>query len=341
MHLRQPTKREQSGFSVIEVLLIVLVVAVLVVIGLMVYQRHKPSVTKNSAAASQTQTAAKPAQTTTQYLEIKEWGVRLKLNSDTASLYYYISPQLPDVAYLSLKTVSDIAPNCAADKDSMAAISRLTEAEHQSNSYATHSDPGTIHIGNYWYGDAGEHADCTDGTAAMEAAVSKAAPKFNMGTLQDTFKTLEEAPAQYLTITEWGIKAKLDYTYSLRYKIWPSNPNIADFTSDQLTAASSNPGCGIGQTTETQSDVVNNHGGGSIRRLKGNDLLYAPEIATYTAEQFATDPKYAANRADITKVGDYYYFYYHEQGPCDANVVSTQEQTEDVVRNLLQSFQSE
>ncbi len=337
MQSRQPTPK-QSGFSAIEVLFVVLVVVALAVIGFVVYQRHKSISTKSTATSNTTQTTTRPAQTATQYLTIKEWGVRLKLNSDTASLYYYIKPNLPDVTYLSLKTVSDVAPNCAADKGSLAAIGRLTEADQQALvSNSAPGIPGTVHIGSYWYSFDHSHADCTDGTAAMQAAVSKAAPNLNANLLQNTFKTLEEAPTQYLTITEWGIKAKLDYNYSLRYKIWPSNPNIADFTSDQLTAASSSPGCGIGLTPD---GMPYNHGGGSIRRLKGNDLLYAPEIATYTAEQFATDPKYAASRADITKVGDYYYFYYHEQGPC-ADTGFVQEQTENAVRYLLQSFQPE
>ena len=174
----------------------------------------------------------------------------------------------------------------------------------------------------------------------QSAAKNSAATSTNQTTTQPKSTTTTQpaqTTTQYSYINEWGIKAKLNATFTLRYKIWPSNPNIADFTSDQLTAASSSPGCGIGLTPD---GMPYNHGGGSIRRLKGNDLLYAPEIATYTAEQFATDPKYAASRADITKVGDYYYFYYHEQGPC-ADTGFTQEQTENAVRYLLQSFQPE
>ena len=97
----------------------------------------------NTTAALQSQTnnavkalvphlqAVPSTQTDTQYLRIKEWGVRLSLTSDTASLYYYIKPSLPNVAYFSLKTISDIAPDCAADKISLGAIARLTEAEQQ------------------------------------------------------------------------------------------------------------------------------------------------------------------------------------------------------------------
>ncbi len=138
-------------------------------------------------------TAAKgivAAQTTTQYLDIKEWGVHLTLNSTTASLYYYIKPDLPNVAYVSLKSISDVAPNCAADKVSLGAIVRQTPAEQQSAPDAKYSIKGTIHIGNYWYGYDNSHAACTDGTTAMNAAVSKVAPNYNPGVLLDTLNTL-------------------------------------------------------------------------------------------------------------------------------------------------------
>jgi hypothetical protein len=140
--------------------------------------------------------AAKSITPATQYLDIKEWGVRLTLNSDTASIYYYIKPDLPDVAYLSLKSISDIAPDCAADKVSLGAISRLTPAEHQNAvSDPTRGNPGSIQIGNYWYGYSSPQAGCGDSTAAIRAAVSSAAPNFNRGTLVATFNTLAADPS--------------------------------------------------------------------------------------------------------------------------------------------------
>src|SRR5947209_452210 len=62
--MRQP--EHQSGFGTVEIVLVVLVVAVLAVTGLVVYQRHKPSSARNSAATSQTQTTTKQQSTVTQ-----------------------------------------------------------------------------------------------------------------------------------------------------------------------------------------------------------------------------------------------------------------------------------
>ncbi len=249
MHLYRPTTRNQSGFSVIEVLLVVLVVAVLVVIGFMVYQRHKPSFAKNSAATNHTQITTQPVQTTTQYLNIKEWGVRLRLDSDTTSLYYYIKLNLPNVAYLSLKTISDVAPVCAADKTSLGAIVRLTPAEQQTAPNADVSVRGTIQIGNYWYGYENSHAACTDGTATMNNAVSKAAPNFSVNTLQSTFKSLEAIPLTTVKIPELGIQITVpDDIKDLRYRVITvtlsngKQATIAYFSTASLTAL--DPGCG-------------------------------------------------------------------------------------------------
>jgi len=179
------------------ILLAVLVVAVLAATGLVVYQHHKSSSAKNSAATSPTQTTTQPqstataqtAQATAHYLDIKEWGVHMTLDSTTASMYYYIKPNLPNVAYLSLKTVSGIAPNCAADKTSLGAIVRQTPAEQQSAPDATYSIKGTIQIGNYWYGYSTPQAGCIS-NASESAAVLQKLPSYNLGKINNTFNTL-------------------------------------------------------------------------------------------------------------------------------------------------------
>lgn len=189
-------RANQSGFSTSVILLAVLVVAALAVTGLVVYQHHKPSSTKSTAATSSSQpattqpknsTTTQPAATTTQTLDIKEWGVHLTLDSTTASLYYYIKPSLPNVAYLSLKTVSNVAPDCAADQTSLAAIGRLTEADQQAIvSNSTPGIPGIVHVGSYWYSYAKPNASCMP-DAATQQAVAKAQPSYD---LQSVVKTL-------------------------------------------------------------------------------------------------------------------------------------------------------
>jgi pilin/secretion family protein with methylation motif len=187
------TANKQSGFSIVEALIAVVIVGAIAATGFFVYQHNQVKVTD---AAPNTSQPTAPTTTTVGYLQIKEWGVRLSLDNTTASLYYYINPQLPNVAYLSLKSISDVAPACGANNGPLGAISRLTSTEHQDAlSGKTHSIPGTIQIGSYWYGYEASHADCTDGTAAAQAAISKAAPNFNASTLINTFTTLAADPS--------------------------------------------------------------------------------------------------------------------------------------------------
>lgn len=269
MQLHRPPKPKQSGFSVIEVLLLVLVVAALAVIGFVVYQRHNPSSAKASASTGSTQTTMQPTQATTQYLNISDWGVRIKLDSDTASLYYYIKPDLPDVAYLSLQTISDIAPNCAADKTSLGAIVRQTPAEQQSAPDAKYSIKGTKQIGNYWYGYSNSHAACID--ASMQAAVNRVAPNYNPGVLFNAINTLEEAPTQYIYIKEWGIKVKLEDADKLTYTM-NGTPNGASANADGIVSyaalslkdsITTSPKCKPLTTSISQHLAASNNGEGA------------------------------------------------------------------------------
>jgi preprotein translocase subunit SecG len=128
-----------------------------------------------------------------QYLTIKEWGVRLTLDSTTASMYYFIKPDLPNVAYLSLKAVSYIAPDCAANETSLGAIVRETPTEQQSAPDTKYSVKGTTQIGNYWYGFSTPQAACINAT--QDVAVQKAVPGYSREEIGKAFSTLAADPA--------------------------------------------------------------------------------------------------------------------------------------------------
>ena len=118
MQSRLPTPK-QSGFSVIEVLLIVLVVAALAATGFVVYQHHK-SGTKSATATNspQTSTAKQSAQAATQYLTNGEWGVKVPLSDPIKDAYYNVKDSnttdgLPNTAWLGLKSL-DGSTECNA-----------------------------------------------------------------------------------------------------------------------------------------------------------------------------------------------------------------------------------
>ena len=125
MELHRPAKRDQSEFSVVEVSLVSLVVAVLAVSGFVVYQRHKSISAKNSVATStsqtttqpQSSTTTQPATTTMQYLTIKEWGVKLPLSSAISDAFYTVegsnigADNLPNTAWLGLTSLNGTGCN--------------------------------------------------------------------------------------------------------------------------------------------------------------------------------------------------------------------------------------
>jgi Tfp pilus assembly protein PilE len=173
-------------------------------------------------------------------------------------------------------------------------------------------------IGGIGYYTYRQHQKTTN--ASKDASLQQTSEK----TSAKASSPKKSSQQSYLVITEWNVKARPNPDLALSYKISAQYPNRAVFDSAQLVAA--NATCGNG-------------GGGSIGRLKPNDLVNPPEITSYTAEQFASDPQYEDGRAYIVKVGDYYYHYYPNQGPC-ADVGDLQKHTQDAVKALLQTLQA-
>ena len=157
-------REHQSGFGTIEIVLVVLVVAVLAVTGLVVYQRHKPNSAKNSAATNHTQITTQPAQTTTQYLDIKELGVKLPLSSEISNAYYVVAKGSssgpggqPDKVWLGLTSYTSASCNPANNdnggRGAIGAIIRVlpTDTDPVSGQLLTQKYPNGTTIGGYYY----------------------------------------------------------------------------------------------------------------------------------------------------------------------------------------------
>lgn len=188
--------QKSHGFSTVEIVIVFLVLAIIGFSGFLVF-KHNHKAANSSSSPTTSKTSAKPdtssnqpAQTAQQYMVISEWGVQLTLDSTTSSLYYYIKPNLPNVVYLSLKTVSNIAPKCAADQLSLGAISRLTSEEHNAAlNDPSKGTPGIIPIGSYWFGFTSPQAGCLQ-SVEERAAVQQALPNFNLGSVSKAFNTI-------------------------------------------------------------------------------------------------------------------------------------------------------
>lgn len=193
--MRGMGKREhQSGFGTLAIVLVLAVVAVLAVSGVVVYQRHKGASATNSAAVSSSQSTGKststtgtqPAQTTTQYLTIKEWGVKLPLSDDNIkSAYYVVSTSLgkdpdglPSGVWLGLNSLSDASCNPANNNlgngtGAVGDILRVPQDATDPVSGKSYSQkyPNGVTIGGYYYGYQSWINDnsCTQKSASQAA----------------------------------------------------------------------------------------------------------------------------------------------------------------------------
>jgi hypothetical protein len=338
MHLYQPTRRDQSGFSAIEALLVVLAIAVISATGFVIYQRHKNASAKTSAATGSSQstsqpqntTITQPAQTASQYLTIKEWGIKLLL-SDSIKDAYYVIPSgmsknadgLPSGIWLSVTSLNSSCGDASVGNTNVSvnnAVGEIvrslpTETDPVSGKLYTQLEPSGTTIGNYYYG-------YTSGTKKT------CAPATTLQSIDSAFAAAAKgivAATQYLDIKEWGIRAPYSGSLKLTYTMSAENKS-ATFSSDQLTAL----------TTDCTGR------GGSIIRWASTDQVSEgpPDANTPTAaEAFAGKDPSAVPYAHI---GNYYFTFAHAQSGC-GNIDSTttiQSQTNNAVKALVPILQA-
>jgi len=325
MQLRQPPPK-QLGFSVIEALLIVLVVAALAVTGFLVNQHHKPSSTKSSAATSQTQTTTQPAQTTTHYLEIKEWGIKLPLSDSIKDAYYAVSTSfsndpdgLPSGVWLGLKSLNDPSCNPANNNTgggtgAIGDILRVPQnaTDPVSGKLYSQKYPNGVTINGYYFG----YQSWINDTSCTQRSTAQAA---NLAFATAVKSIVSTTATQYLTIKEWGVRAPYSGSLKLSYKMSPDK-RTATFSSDQLTALS--------------SDCVG-YGGAIVR--------YLPTDYASVYQQGPTVEQTATQTPSLYKhVGNYYYIFRHAQSGCGNvdSTAATASQTNDAVKALVPNLQA-
>lgn len=141
---------------------------------------------------------------------------------------------------------------------------------------------------------------------------------------------------QYLIIKEWGVRAKSNSAYTLKYVIDSEHPNWAAFTSDELLAAGNLPGCGISKSDDGAGNQIQNAGDGFIQRYKSDEQVQSGggiDIGQTAKQSAEADPSNWAH------VGNYYYSYAHPQASCDDGVDTVQTQSENAVKDLLNSLE--
>jgi hypothetical protein len=326
MHLNRPTIRNQSGFSAIEVLLIVFVVAALAATGLVVYQRHKQSVAKSSAAIGTTQTTGQQksgttTQPATQYLDIKEWGVKLSLSSAINDAYYSAGGNvskdgLPNTVWIGLTSLNSTGCN-ATNTDSpsfkpLGAIVRVlpTDKDPGSGKLYTQQDPNGTTINGYYYGYASniiKDSSCASATTlqSIDSAFATAAKNIVAAT-----------DPNYLVIKEWGIRAPYSGPLNLQYA---ANGSFSMAVSSSQLDAGGPAVC----------SAAGNSDAGNIARYLPTDADLGPHMpVTETAQQYIEQNPSVPHAT----IGSYIYIYWGNNyltngaynGPCNDKAAGLQ-----------------
>lgn len=126
-------KNNQSGFGAVEGILVLVIVVLIGVVGYMVYHNHKtkttPAVSKTVAKSttSAKKTPATNQASSTQYLTVKEFGIKIPLTSSTSDLgYIYNSSGYNNLPYITLGSKT-LAQEAMKDDPANCTQARLNE----------------------------------------------------------------------------------------------------------------------------------------------------------------------------------------------------------------------
>ena len=159
----------QSGFGAIETLLVIVAVGIIGTAGWFVYQHNRTKATNAAANPSNQQTQQTTTTTpvsTVNYLDVKEWGVKIPLSNNIKDAYYVVSTgsydpstKEPNTMWLGLTSLN--TDGCDATKANASGASTISTVGALGRALPTDHDPvkGTLYtqlypgvtIGKYYY----------------------------------------------------------------------------------------------------------------------------------------------------------------------------------------------
>ncbi len=168
--------KNQKGFGIWELLLLLLLLLLLIFIFWWVLEQNKKNQESNQPQSNvevqqnteKKKTAPKKKKPAAKYLEIKELGIKLKLNAATDDAYYEMKNGYAYLSLTSLKNVDD----CAALETGIAAVGQYGKDDTDEQTGKAYSTEGTV-IGSYAYTIDSAQAYCT--TKPAEQKIAEAA----------------------------------------------------------------------------------------------------------------------------------------------------------------------
>lgn len=145
-------KKNEKGFSYPVVVLVIIVLALIGVVGYLVYENNSPDKdTTNTVANQQAQKTNESASATDKqanYFEIKELGVKFEQPTSLQGLYYVIGNNGRS-AYFSMEELANT--KCAADNTSQLALTRYTDADFEESTQEKPLKDYAKKIGDYYF----------------------------------------------------------------------------------------------------------------------------------------------------------------------------------------------
>lgn len=174
-------KRLQKGFTTIEVLLLLIILAIIGGTGYYVWHsRQQADQTLNTASnetsAVKVNNQSKSGTASTKYFTISQWGVRAPQSGDITLEYAIVKGNGgPDYAKFSSAQLDKIGNTCKTSADYGGIIDRYSSSEHflvgdggvdsgkTAAQYATTLQAGTYaHVGDFYYFYESPQALCPD-----------------------------------------------------------------------------------------------------------------------------------------------------------------------------------
>lgn len=185
------TRTKQSGFGIVQALIIVVIIVAIGAGGWFVYQHNRTQSTDAAGNPTGQQTNNTPTQSVS-YLTITEWGVKLPLTSGIKDAYYTVGTGSvdqngqPNTMWLGLRSLDG---DCDATKANQAGATTISAIGSFDRALPTDTDPisGTLYtklypgktIGNYYYfymtNSKSKTCTSTNGLQSIDAAFATAA----------------------------------------------------------------------------------------------------------------------------------------------------------------------
>jgi hypothetical protein len=153
-------KINQSGEAV-AIILLIIVVAVVGGLFYWKYQQVNKEVGKVDTSVPKASEKSSPQTDLTEYLTIKEWGVKFPIDGTLDDLYYSFTKAENghENTYFAEKNIVNKYPDCAPDRTARFAIGRYIKGDTV-NDIPIENIQGVVKINDYYYLYSGPQATC-------------------------------------------------------------------------------------------------------------------------------------------------------------------------------------